>query len=203
MSRRLALWHSRNLDSLLFEARSLQALILNLSRPRPEMDRERMFKKMKDPGCGSILNPSDVTDKGTVRDILLQKHPDAVDINPDAIVTSPIAYPELGITCSNDGDPLLAILSMKIRNGGLGLDDPTTTTASEYSASLQVCATYADSQHCNNPDTVMTDACQLLKEQRQLTETERRSSALSRASQNLQSMVAYSTMRGASAWLSV
>ncbi|KAI0981319.1 hypothetical protein GJ496_000469 [Pomphorhynchus laevis] len=96
---------------------------------------------------------------------------------------------ELGITCSNDGDPLLAILSTKIRNGGLGLDDPTTTTVSEYSASLQVCATYADSQHCN-PDTVMTDACQLLKEQRQLTKTERRSSALSRASQNLQSILA-------------
>ncbi|KAI0977811.1 hypothetical protein GJ496_007975 [Pomphorhynchus laevis] len=93
---------------------------------------------------------------------------------------------ELGITCSNDGDPLLAILSMKIRNGGLGLDDPTTTTASEYFASLHVCATYADSKHCNNIDTVMTEACQLQKEQRQLTKTERRSSTLSRASQNLQ-----------------
>ncbi|KAI0981040.1 hypothetical protein GJ496_011902 [Pomphorhynchus laevis] len=197
----------------------------------------KLFSAMKflqeDPGCGSILNPSNVTDKATVRDILLQKHPDAVNINPDAIVTSPIAYPEiasfeaqlaffellksfqqrwkhlqrchncsqswfeqlmtkmlaflqeLGITCFDDGDPLLAILSMKIRNGGLGLDDPTTTTASEYSASLQVCATYAESQHCNNHDAIMTEACQLLREQRQLTDTERRSSALSRASQNL------------------
>ncbi|KAI0981827.1 hypothetical protein GJ496_004238 [Pomphorhynchus laevis] len=71
-------------------------------------------------------------------------------------------FQELGITCFNDGDSLLAIISTKIRNGGLGLDDPTTTTVSEYSTSLQVCATYADSQHCN-PDTVMTDACQLLK----------------------------------------
>ncbi|KAI0988528.1 hypothetical protein GJ496_004481 [Pomphorhynchus laevis] len=119
------------------------------------------------------------------------------------LMTEMLAFlQELGITCSNDGDPLLAILSTKIRNGGLGLDDPTTTTASEYSASLQIYATYVDSQQCN-PDTVMTVACQLLKEQRHLTETERRSSALSRASQNLQSMVVYATMRGASACLSV
>ncbi|KAI0985757.1 hypothetical protein GJ496_004438 [Pomphorhynchus laevis] len=37
----------------------------------------------------------------------------------------------------------------------------------------------------------MTEACQLLREHRQLTETERISSALSHASQNLQSMVVY------------
>ncbi|KAI0985920.1 hypothetical protein GJ496_009248 [Pomphorhynchus laevis] len=110
---------------------------------------------------------------------------------------------ELRVTCSNDGDPLLAILSMKIRNNSLGLDDPTTTTASEYSASLQMCATYANSQHCNNLDTVMIEACQLLREQRQLTETERRSSTFSRSSQNLQSMVEYATIRSASARLSV
>ncbi|KAI0979293.1 hypothetical protein GJ496_000979 [Pomphorhynchus laevis] len=46
LSRRLALWHSRDFESLLFETRSLQALILNLNRPRPEMNRERIFKKM-------------------------------------------------------------------------------------------------------------------------------------------------------------
>ncbi|KAI0986661.1 hypothetical protein GJ496_005401 [Pomphorhynchus laevis] len=103
------------------------------------MNRERMFKKMMlsgklssamkflqdDPGCGSILNPSDVTNKGTVRDILLQKHPDAGDINPDAIVTSPIAYP--APLCSNK---VQSSIFQKIRQ-------PLTRTASieQYTSS--------------------------------------------------------------------
>ena len=158
LKRRLSLWSTGDVESLLLEGRSIQARLCQSSRCNPVYSSKlaRRFSDLmmvgnisllSDTECGGVLSLDSLINGHSVKDILLDKHPPAQPPKASSIISdsaSPDFHPIIFASISPE---LIRSVALKVRgsSGFSGLDaaDWNHSCTSFCSSSTDLCEALA------------------------------------------------------------